>query len=100
MKSVGLKKQWIKYQNRLTNQSQTMSRVIDMILYTPLCHTDVFPADETEQNKRQCVQHDGKLLYVEQLDDGSYELLQLLSSDPQDFLKADYVQGKILSWIN
>ncbi len=74
-----------------------MSRVIDMILYTPLCHTDVFPADETEQNKRQCVQHDGKLLYVEQLDDGSYELLQLLSTDPQDFLKADYVPGNILS---
>lgn len=68
-----------------------------MILYTPLCQTDIFPNDDSVQDKRQCVTHGGKLLYVEQLNDGSYELLQLLSTDPQDFLNANYTPGNILS---
>lgn len=68
-----------------------------MILYTPLSQADIFPEDDSDRTKRQCVQHDGKLLYVEERDDGSYELLQLLSTDPQDFLKPDYVPGNLLS---
>lgn len=68
-----------------------------MILYTPLSQADIYSEENDNEASRKCVQHDGRLLYVEQLSDGSYELLQLLSTDPQDFLKADYVPGNILS---
>ncbi|MEN1969925.1 YlzJ-like family protein [Lentibacillus sp. N15] len=66
------------------------------MLYTPLSATDIFPCSEKEYSKRQCVSYRGKQLYVEQLDDGSYQLLQLISSDPQDFLDGSYTPGTIL----
>lgn len=67
-----------------------------MILYTPLCHTDVFPINDEEFSNHQFVSYQGKLLYVEEIDKGSYELLQLLSTDPQDFLNKGYSPGTIL----
>lgn len=68
-----------------------------MILYTPLCETDVFPNEEDNYSNRQCVTHQGKLLYVEKTKDGSYQLLQLLSTDPQDFLDENYSPGNTLT---
>lgn len=68
-----------------------------MILYTPLSTTDIFPHENETTAKRQCVSHQGRSLFVEQKEDGSYELLQLLSTDPQDFLNSNYVPGTILS---
>lgn len=67
-----------------------------MILYTPLCQTDIFPTNDNDLSKYQFVSYQGKLLYVEEVDKGSYELLQLLSTDPQDFLNANYSPGTIL----
>ncbi|HLR40564.1 MAG TPA: YlzJ-like family protein [Virgibacillus sp.] len=66
-----------------------------MILYTPLSQTDIFPHSNEDTANRQCVSHDGKTLYVEQTDNGSYQLLQLLSTDPQDFLNTSYSPGTI-----
>lgn len=68
-----------------------------MILYTPLCETDVFPTKNDNMSNRQCVTHHGKMLYVEETEDGSYQLLQLLSTDPQDFLDPNYSPGKRFS---
>lgn len=68
-----------------------------MILYTPLCETDVFPNDDHNYSNRKCVTHQGKLLYVEKTDDGSYQLLQLLSTNPQDYLDANYSPGNTLT---
>ena len=69
-----------------------------MILYTPLNTTDIFPPDidHDDYSKRQCVSYQGRLLYVEEMEKGSYELLQLLSTDPQDFLDAKYSPGTTL----
>ncbi|MGY0691615.1 YlzJ-like family protein [Virgibacillus sp. FSP13] len=66
------------------------------MLYTPLSETDIFPISEEEFSNRQCVTYQGRSLYVEQLSDGSYQLLQLLSTDPQDFLDSAYTPGTIL----
>lgn len=68
-----------------------------MILYTPLSESDIFPDTNEVFSKRQYVSHAGRELYVEQLEDGSYKLLQLLSTNPQDFLDATYSPGTILS---
>lgn len=64
-----------------------------MILYTPLSESDIFPSEESVHHKRSCVTHNGRSLYVEENDDGSYQLLQLLSTDPNDFLDTSYTPG-------
>jgi len=66
-----------------------------MILYTPLSENDIFPTAEDDFNKRCCISHNGKSLYVEENSDGTYELLQLLSTDPNDFMDTTYVPGSI-----
>lgn len=64
-----------------------------MILYTPLCEMDIFPLEENEWKNRSCMTYEGKLVYVEKLEDGSYELLQLLSTDPEDYLNPQFTPG-------
>ncbi|HLR66195.1 YlzJ-like family protein [Virgibacillus alimentarius] len=68
-----------------------------MILYTPLSQTDIFPDSNDSFNNRQWVSYHGMELYVEKRKDGSYQLLQLLSTDPQDFLNSNFTPGTILS---
>ncbi|WP_188454335.1 YlzJ-like family protein [Virgibacillus oceani] len=64
-----------------------------MILYTPLSETDIFPHSQNEFSNRHCVNYQGKMLFVEEGKDGTYSLLQLLSTDPQDFLDEKYTPG-------
>ncbi|RYG73921.1 hypothetical protein EU245_04530 [Lentibacillus lipolyticus] len=66
------------------------------MLYTPLAETDIFPVSEAELNKRHCVSHNGRQLYVEEMEDGQFQLLQVLSTDPNDFMNPDYTPGTIL----
>ncbi|MDY0396415.1 YlzJ-like family protein [Virgibacillus halophilus] len=58
-----------------------------MILYTPLSEAEIFPCSDDDFKKRECVNYKNKSMYVERRPDGTYQLLQLLSSDPNDFLK-------------
>ncbi|PAV30056.1 hypothetical protein CIL05_09265 [Virgibacillus profundi] len=67
-----------------------------MILYTPLSEADIYPNSPEDFSNRHCVSYGGKSLYVEQTADGSYQLLQLLSTDPQDFMDENYTPGTIL----
>lgn len=66
-----------------------------MILYTPLSQADIYPHSPDEYSNRQFISHEGRSLYVEQAANGSYQLLQLMSTDPQDFLKEAYTPGTI-----
>ncbi|MBP1968047.1 hypothetical protein J2Z83_000139 [Virgibacillus natechei] len=66
-----------------------------MILYTPMSEAEIFPTSADEYGNRQIVSREGRSLYVEQTDDG-YQLLQLMSTDPQDFLNEKYSPGSIL----
>lgn len=67
-----------------------------MILYTPLSETDVFPSSDEDFQKRHCVSCNGKQMYVEEMEDGQFQVLQLLSTDPQDFMNSEYTPGTIL----
>ncbi|HEX6593954.1 MAG TPA: YlzJ-like family protein [Bacillota bacterium] len=67
-----------------------------MILYTPLSETDIFPTSSEIYSNRHCVTYDGKSCFVEKQADGTYQLLQLLSTDPNDFLNENYTPGTIL----
>ncbi|GGK00384.1 hypothetical protein GCM10007063_23350 [Lentibacillus kapialis] len=66
------------------------------MLYTPLSTTDIVPSADADFQKRQCVMHNGKQLYVEEMEDGQLQVLQLLSTDPNDFMNSDYLPGTIL----
>ncbi|WP_083443556.1 YlzJ-like family protein [Ornithinibacillus contaminans] len=68
-----------------------------MILYTPLAETDIFPIAADAYTNRVCINYGGKQVYVEKNSDGAYRLLQLLSTDPQDFLNENYTPGTIIS---
>ncbi|SFA76685.1 YlzJ-like protein [Lentibacillus halodurans] len=67
-----------------------------MILYTPLSETDIFPSADQDFQKRHCVSYNGKQMYVEEMEDGQFQVLQLLSTDPHDFMNVDYTPGTIL----
>ncbi|ALX47590.1 YlzJ-like family protein [Lentibacillus amyloliquefaciens] len=67
-----------------------------MILYTPLSETDIFPSSDQDFQKRHCVSHNGRQVYVEETQEGQFQLLQLLSTDPEDFMNPDYTPGTIL----
>lgn len=64
-----------------------------MILYTPLSEEDIYPPKPEEFEDRRFITHEGRSLYVKQDTNGTYQLLQLLSTDPQDFLKETYQPG-------
>lgn len=64
-----------------------------MILYTPLQKTDIFPSED--DRGVQYISHEGRTLCVSETEEGTYELVQLLSSDPQDYLDAKYMPGAI-----
>lgn len=67
-----------------------------MILYTPLSEAEIFPCSDEAYAKRECVTYKNTAMYVERKSDGTYQLLQLLSSNPNDFLKSDLQPGTIL----
>ncbi|HLR80188.1 MAG TPA: YlzJ-like family protein [Bacillota bacterium] len=67
-----------------------------MILYTPLSETDIFPQIQDDYTNRHCVQYKGKRCYVKKQTDGTYQLLQLLSTDPNDFLNGNFAPGEVL----
>lgn len=67
-----------------------------MILYTPMSEAEIFPQSPDSFGNRQFISYEGRSLFVEQTDDGSYQLLQLMSTDPQDFLDEKYTPGNIL----
>lgn len=66
-----------------------------MIHYTPLSEMDIFPNTGQEEifQKRCCVSYEGRLMYVEKNGEGAYELLQLLSTNPDDFMDETLTPG-------
>ncbi|WP_186577416.1 YlzJ-like family protein [Aquibacillus kalidii] len=67
-----------------------------MILYTPLSETDIYPVSSDSYTKFQTIEVNGKRLTVEDLQDGSYRIVQLLSTNPHDYLNANFTPGQII----
>ncbi|SET39864.1 YlzJ-like protein [Salinibacillus kushneri] len=64
-----------------------------MILYTPLSEHDIFPPDEEEYNQYKWVTVENRVMKVQDLKDGTYEILQTLSTDPNDYLNNQFTPG-------
>ncbi|WP_010649222.1 YlzJ-like family protein [Oceanobacillus massiliensis] len=68
-----------------------------MILYTPLAHNDIFPVEMDAYASMESVFYKGRTLFALRKQDGSYQIQQLLSTDPQDYLNSEFAPGRILS---
>jgi len=67
-----------------------------MILYTPISESEIFSSSTSEFTKRHCISYEGRLCIAQQQENGSYELVQLLSTDPQDFLDSKFLPGEVV----
>ncbi|RDW19536.1 hypothetical protein CWR48_07385 [Oceanobacillus arenosus] len=67
-----------------------------MILYTPISITDIYPETSDMFVNRKYIEHEGRLIAVERNSEGAYQMIQLLSTDPQDFLDDKYSPGTII----
>lgn len=64
-----------------------------MVLYTPLSYHEMFP-EQMEGYKY--VTYQGRTLYVKETEHGELQLVQLMSTDPQDYLNTSLTPGTIL----
>lgn len=68
-----------------------------MILYTPLNEHDIFPTDQRLFQSRKIVNSNDQMMLVDSLENGSYRIVQLLSTNPQDYLSDSLTPGEIIS---
>ncbi|MFC7392605.1 YlzJ-like family protein [Scopulibacillus cellulosilyticus] len=68
-----------------------------MILYTICPLEDIFEEEEKQPGKKQTIEVNGVKLIVEDKGDNNYEIVQLISSNPQDFLDGRYQPGEKLT---
>ncbi|MEC2076921.1 YlzJ-like family protein [Metabacillus fastidiosus] len=68
-----------------------------MILYTMMPEEMVFPTLESEFGKQSIVQVNDMELLVRQTDTSDYEILRILSSNPNHFLNGQYCPGQKIS---
>lgn len=68
-----------------------------MILYTPLSEHDIFPPDPSAYQNQKLLTVKGRTMNCEQMEDGSYRVVQLLSTDPQDYMDSSFYPGTVLS---
>ncbi|MBR3121524.1 MULTISPECIES: YlzJ-like family protein [Oceanobacillus] len=68
-----------------------------MILYTPLAQHDIFPVEQGGFSNVEHIAYDGRMIYAIKTKDGSYQIQQLVSTDPQDYLRKEFSPGSILS---
>lgn len=68
-----------------------------MTLYTPMAESDIFPNQGTNTSARIVTTYQSRSVYVEKNDNGNYQIVKLLSTDPKDFMDPQYQPGAILS---
>lgn len=71
-----------------------------MILYTMMPQELIFPYDADAFKNQQTVSYQGIPLLVEQTDQQNYQIIRVLSSDPQHFLNDQICPGAKISFSN
>ncbi|MFG6115061.1 YlzJ-like family protein [Halobacillus sp. MO56] len=64
-----------------------------MVLYTPLSEVDIFPAAQADYDNIVITQYNQKTVKALKLENGNYQIVQVLSTDPSDYLHPDYQPG-------
>lgn len=65
-----------------------------MIIYTPLALEEVLEGWD-QKIERKYVNHQGKLFCMDKMQDGRYQLAQLISTDPNDYMNGNYLPGRV-----
>ncbi len=65
------------------------------MLYTPLSYEDIHGLGD-EYQQYELIMYQDKHCRVERMENGECRLLQLLSTDPNDFLKNEFMPGTII----
>jgi len=65
-----------------------------MVLYTPLAIEDIYPEEEV---KYETISYQGKTVLAKQREDNHLQLVQLISTDPDDYLHPSFAPGEILN---
>ncbi|GAE91557.1 hypothetical protein JCM21714_509 [Gracilibacillus boraciitolerans JCM 21714] len=66
------------------------------MLYTPLSYNDIHGLGN-EYEQFEVMEYQNRQCSVQRLENGDIKLIQLLSTDPQDFLLNDFAPGTIIS---
>ncbi|MDQ0270168.1 YlzJ-like family protein [Cytobacillus purgationiresistens] len=64
-----------------------------MILYTMMPHELVYQAEGQEFDRQRVIDHNGVPLLVEMVEGSDCRVLQIMSSDPNDFLNETLTPG-------
>ncbi|MFC3040352.1 YlzJ-like family protein [Virgibacillus xinjiangensis] len=67
-----------------------------MIHYTPLSEYDIYPQQAEQFTNKHLLSIQGRSVYAERQQDGSYQVLQLLSTNPQDYMDETFSPGSII----
>ncbi|MFC3882515.1 YlzJ-like family protein [Bacillus songklensis] len=68
-----------------------------MILYTMMPQELVFPMDMSIYGKQKVIDINGLSMIVMENDQKQYEVVRLLSTNPQDYLNNRYYPGQIIN---
>lgn len=66
-----------------------------MVHYTPLDPAEIYP---TEYSAYKLINYAGKSVYVQEAEAGQLELIQLISTDPSDYLNPMFTPGTKLTY--
>ena len=64
-----------------------------MVHYTPLSYHDIYQQDTAQY---EMIQYKGKMVSVQKNEQQQYQIMQLVSTDPNDFLNQAFTPGSIL----
>ncbi|MEH7419417.1 YlzJ-like family protein [Neobacillus drentensis] len=71
-----------------------------MILYTMMPNELIFPIEQMEESKQKLITYQGVSMVVEQTDSDYFEVIRILSSDPQHYLNQQIRPGSKISLAN
>jgi hypothetical protein len=71
-----------------------------MILYTMMPQELIYPVENQEYGQQLMIQYDGIPLLVEQTSDNCYQVLRIMSSDPNHYLDSRCCPGAKISFFN
>ncbi|WP_019242246.1 MULTISPECIES: YlzJ-like family protein [Bacillus] len=67
-----------------------------MILYTIMPQESVFPADENSYNQYESFYYKGVLVTAERTSTSRYRIVQISSTDPNDYLNSEFQPGSCI----
>lgn len=71
-----------------------------MILYTTMPYELVYPCENDAFGKQKLITYQGIEMLVESTDDQNYQIVRIMSTDPQHYMNAACCPGTKISFAN